>query len=183
MFDNFVFDSSVFFITGSGSKNGGVLIKSKEFGEEELFSADVIQEWTKRTSKQIYLLIIIDINFAGRWALDVKKFETTDVGVIASCKEKEKSYFVPFGIVFLHNFLKFLNKSPQENFLLCESNPIFGGDFLKCKTYTNFYCHLKDWKSLIPIQKSEFLEIKYKNGRYIGYVSGEKNIFGELLFG
>lgn len=183
MFDDFNFDSSVIFMTGSATKHGAVLFESPEFGEEEMILSDIVGEWKKRTSKQKYLLIIIDTNFAGRWALDVKKLDVTDVGVIASCKEKEKSMQMFLGTVFVHNFLKYLNKSELENLLPCESSPIFAGDFLKCKIYTNFYCHFKDWETMIPIQKSDFMEIKYENGRYIGYVANaQKGFWGAFIW-
>ena len=183
MFDDFTLDSSVIYITGPGCKSGAVLIESKDFGEEELTLKDISAEWEKRTSKQKHLLIIVDANYSGIWARDVATLKEKDLSVLASCKEKEKCFSSKIGSIFVHNFLKLLNKSKAENMLLVDSSPMFGGDYLNTKKFTNFYVNYKDWNSMVPIQKSDFMEISYENGRYVGYINNaQKNFWGIFVW-
>lgn len=181
MFDDFRYDSSVVYAVGPASKNGGLIIDSKDFGEEELFLADVAAEWKKRTSKQKHLLIILEMNYAGRWAKDHAGLKLTDVSVWAACGEKERAFSTPIGGIFTHNILKYLNKSQSENLMMVEPTPVFAGDYLKCKMFTNFYINFPSWNAMSVVQKSDFMEITYENGRYIGYVhKAQKGFWGQF---
>lgn len=183
MFDNDMFQSSVFYYNGPASKAGGLIIESKDKGEEELFFKEVATEWNQRTSSQKHLLVIVECNYAGKWVKELNELKTADVSIFAACKEKEKVSTTKIGGIFMHNFLKYMRKLQAENLVVIESSPIFGGDYLRCKQYTNFYLGFRDWESMILVQKSEFSEIIYENGRYIGYqASASKHFWGRFLW-
>jgi hypothetical protein len=183
MFDNDAHDSSVFYYNGPATKSGGLIIESKDKGEEEMFFKEVAAEWKARTSNQKHLLVILECNYAGKWLKELSELKIPDVSILAACKEKEKVFTTKIGGVFMHNFLKYLRKIQPENLVPVESSPIFGGDYMRCKQYTNFYLPFKDWSSLTAIQKSEFAEIIYENGRYIGYQqAASKHYWGRFLW-
>lgn len=181
MFDDFKYDSSIIYIVGPGSKQGGFIVESKDFGEEEMFLTDIVSEWKKRTSKQRHLLVILEMNYAGRWAKELTNLKTPDVSVFGACHEKEKAMCTPIGGVFTHNLLKYLNKSQAENLMTIDVLPVFAGDYLRCKLYTNFFLNFQDWTKMSQIQKCDFMEITYENGRYIGYVNkAMKHYWGQF---
>ena len=183
MFDDIRFDSSVVYLTGPATKTGGFVIESKDCGEEELMLAELVNEWKKRNSKQKHLLVILEFNYSGKWARELSSLKVPDVSVLASCREKDRMYATPIGGIFMHNFLKYLNKNQCENLIVVDSLPVFAGDYLRCKKWTNFYVNFKDWTSVIQIQKSDFTEITYENGKYIGYMNNaQKHHWGMFLW-
>lgn len=183
MFDDFKFDSSIVFIAGAACKNGSVIIESKDSGEEELSFAEVAAEWAKRGSKQRHLLILLDANFAGKWCRDLTAAKTPDVSVFAACKEKEKAQATAVGGLFTHNLLKFISKSQQENLMTVDPNPVFAGDYLRCKLYTNFYLNFATWSDMMAALKSDFMEITYENGRYVGHINNaQKSRWGQFTW-
>ena len=183
MFDDFKYDASIIYYTGPASKTGGLIIESKDFGEEEMFLADVVNEWKKRSSKQKHLLIINESNYSGKWVRDQANLKVDDVSVFAACREKEKIFSTQIGGVFMHNFVQYLWKSQVENMIPVEAVPVFGGNYLHCKKYTNFYLNFKDWQTFMQVQKSDFLEIVYENGKYIGYIkNAQKQFWGMFVW-
>jgi hypothetical protein len=183
MFDDFKFDSSVVYIAGPASKNGGLVIESRDYGEEELTLGEVAAEWTKRVSKQKHLLIILETNYAGKWGKDLAALKVPDISVFGACREKEKARTTPIGGLFTHNLLKFLNKCQAENLMTVEPNPVFVGDYLRCKIYTNFYLSFNSWTEMMQVLKSDFMEITYENGRYVGYINkAQKSYWGQFIW-
>ena len=183
MFDDIRYDSSVVYLTGPATKTGGFVIESRDFGEEELSLAEIVNEWKKKNSKQKHLLVILESNYAGKWTKDLVSLKVSDVSVFAACRERDRMLATPIGGVFMHNFLKYLNKNQLENLVSVDSIPVFAGDYLRCKKWTNFYVNFKDWNSMIQVQKSDFMEITYENGKYIGYMNNaQKHYWGMFLW-
>ena len=185
MFDDNTFDACMLVYTGPCSPNGGLLIESKEFGTEELFFQDVLQQWFKRTSKQKHLLIILDCNYAGKWALDFhnyhEKIET--ISVLASCRENQKAFYFELGMYFTYNIMKYFSKNQSENLVHVNQTPVFIGDYLDCKKYTNLYLNFSSFANLSAIQKSDFAMIEYENGTYVGHIeNGRKHFWGVFVW-
>ena len=103
MFDNKAFDACIFVYTGPCSPDGGLLIESKDSGSEEIVFQDILQQWNKRASKQKHLLIILDCNYAGTWALDFHnnpdKIET--ISILCSCLENQKTFILSWACISL----------------------------------------------------------------------------------
>lgn len=175
-------DSSIVYYNGPASKTGGLIIESKDFGEEELFLKDVLEEWKKKASQQKHLLIILESNYSGKWVKELNELKLPDVSILAACREKEKTSTCKIGGLFMHNFLKYLTKNQNENITPpTEASPNFSGDYMKCKQYTNLFLNFKDWDSIIAIQKSEFGKITYENGVYIGHIArASKHFWGNF---
>ena len=185
MFDNNNFDSSILVFVGVASSKGGLIIETKEYGIEELSFQEVLDQWNKRASKQKHLLIILDCNYAGRWAIDFnnypEKIET--VSIFASARENQKAAYFELGLLFTHNLMYLLNKNPHESMIKTSQVPIFVGDYLDCKKYTNLYLNYNDWNKLFAVQKSDYAMIEYDNGTYIGHIlNGQKNFWGTFLW-
>ena len=182
MFEDIRYDSSVVYLTGPAAKTGAFLIESKDFGEEELTLAEIVTEWKKRSSKQKHLLVILEANYSGKWVKELAAMKIPDVSVFAACREKEKILNSSFGGMFMHNFLKYLAKHQLENIIPVAATPVFGGNYLLCKKWTNFFLNFNSWGAMMTVQKSDFSEITYENGKYIGYMlDAQKNHWG--MFG
>ena len=185
MFDDDSFDASIIVYTGPATFKGGILVETKEFGTEEIFFSDVLTQWNKKTSKQKHLLIILDCNYSGKWATDFNnhpdKIET--VSIFASCRENQKAAYFDLGMYFTYNIMKYLTKSQSENIVNVSQIPIFIGDYLDCKKYTNLFLNFSNWNSLLSIQKSDYAMIEYDNGTYIGHIeSGQKQYWGVFVW-
>lgn len=183
MFDDFKFDSSVVYLAGPATKSGGLVIESKDFGEEELTFGEVAAEWAKRGSKQKHLLIILEMNYAGKWTKELAAMKVPDISIFGACREKEKARTTPIGGLFTHNLLKFLTKNQAENLMTVDPNPVFYGDYLRCKIYTNFFLNFNSWLDMMQVLKSDFMEITYENGKYIGSINkAQKSHWGQFVW-
>ncbi len=185
MFNEDLFDSSVVYYSGAANKQGNWVVESHEFGDEEISFKEILDLWTNRTSKQKYLLIILDSSYSGKWIKDLaaKPIGSASIGIAAACKDIEKAYESEIGGYYTHNLLKFLTKNSSENVITSNQCPQFGGDYLFCKKFTNLYMKFNSWQELAEWQKVEYVMIDYENGTYLGYfLNGQKHNWGVFLW-
>lgn len=185
MFDAPAFDASVVVYAGSMTSKGTLLIESKSFGVEELAFKDLLAEWVHRTSKQAHLLIILDCNFAGKWADELSALPEPieSVSVLAACGPTQKAGYFEQGMCFTHNLMKYLTKNQNQTIFPLPQTPRFGGNYLMCKHHTNFYLNFSSWAALSALQKADYAMIEYDNGTYVGHISaGKKHFWGSFVW-
>jgi hypothetical protein len=181
MFNDDRFDTSIVYYTGAANKQGHWVIESQDSGEETIAFSNILEVWNSRTSKQKYLLIILESNYSGKWIKDLQAIKPPleHISIAAACKDTEKALDSEFGGYYTHNLLKFLNKNSNENIVVTSQTPQFGGDYLACKKMTNLYLKFNSWQELSESQKSDFVLIDYENGTYIGhFLNAQKHFWG-----
>lgn len=185
MFDDFHFDASIVIYSGPATIRGNLLLESRESGAEEITFTDIANEWSKRTSSQKHLLIILDSNYSGKWAKELSnnKNYIDSISIFASTAENEKGTYFELGGYFTYNVMKLLNKNQTENLVPLVQNPQFGGNYLLCKKYTNLYLNFNSWQQIALVQKSDYANIEYDNGTYTGHMEGgQKNYWGTFIW-
>lgn len=185
MFDAQTFDSSILIFSGPMTPKGGLVVETQTFGVEELVFKDLLSEWLSRTSKQSHLLIILDCNNAGKWIEELESLpERVDsVSILAGAESGQKAAYFELGMWFTFNIMKLLTKNQGDPVTPLAQNPRFSGDYLLCKRETNMYLNFNSWAQIAEVQRSDFAQIEYDNGTYVGHVlGGHKHFWGTFTW-
>jgi hypothetical protein len=144
----------------------------------------VIKAWQKRKSDQKMLVIVVDSNYSGKWAEELKKVNDESMAVQCSCAANDVSYYFELGGFFTHNVLKMMNKRANEKLLMLEEQtPTFWGNKLFVKKYLNQYLYYEDWFEMSKIAKAEYVLLEFENGAYQGYYNeGKREYWGVFKY-
>lgn len=181
MFDSPTLDVSIVYLCGPCNNKGGFLVESHQAGVEELHLADVLAEWDKRVPGQVFLLVIADFNYSGKWGEELKKTPERyqQVGVLCSAGAAVKNSYCELGTYFTHNVLKIFNKISSETLVQVPAVPWLAGDLLMVKKYSNLYPRFPNWAEMVNLQKADYAVVDYDNGQFWGHmVGGQKKYWG-----
>ena len=184
MFNNNSRDSSMIIYAGPANQKGNWLIQSSMKEMEFIQPKDVFNLWKKRKSDQKMLVLVIDSNYSGKWAEEVRALNDESVAVQCSCRANEKSHYFELGGYFSHNVLKMMNKRANEKLLMLEQqNPTSAGNKLFVKKYLNQYLYYEDWFEMSKIAKAEYVLLEFENGAYQGYYNeGKREYWGVFKY-
>ena len=184
MFNNKSRDSSLLVYTGPATPKGEWIIQSSISDIEYISPKDVIQAWQKRKSDQKMLVILVDSNYSGVWADELKKVNDESMAVQCSCAAGGTSYYFELGGYFTHNVLKMMNKRANEKLLMIEEQtPTYWGNKLFVKKYLNQYLYYENWFEMSKIAKAEYVLLEFENGAYQGYYNeGKREYWGVFKF-
>lgn len=174
-------DASILVFMGAADENGDWVI-AKENTRETIRAIDVFNAWRNRKSKQKLLLLILDHNYSGKWCKTYNNdLKDETIAIQAACREKEKAYECELGGYLTHNLMKLFQRDQKNIYYIEKQNPIFVGNYLYVKKYTNLFFNYKSWDDMMQISKASYNIAQFENGEYYGYFSnGIRNFWGTM---